>query len=212
MSVTLTSQPDYSRILFQTVAQDNSINVYCYDGQLTVSSLLLAAVSPIICEYGKHYSEKDCCNSIDLIIPDFSTSEVHHFIQLLTHSNGSLQPEDGKFITQMLILFGQDIKKIDFENDWTVDTFSEPVDNEKWLETSQDDSFSADFLDDSIKLYDDESSIENTEENIDNKIKKSNISFKSKFFSNPDIFFVSLLSPGIHFRNRKIHQGSDGFL
>ena len=212
MSVTLTSQPDYSRILFQKVAQDNSINVYCYDGQLTVSSLLLAAVSPFICEYGKHYSEKDCCNSIDLIIPDFSTSEVHQFIQLLTHSNGSLHHEDGQLITQMLILFGQDIKNIKFETDWTDDTFSEPVDNEKWLETSQDDSFSADFLDDSIKLYDDESSIENTEENIDHKIKKSNISYKSKLLKNYDIVLLSLLSTGILFRNRKIHQGSDGFL
>lgn len=179
MSVTLTSQPDYSSILFQTVAQDNSINVYCCDGQLTVSSLLLAAVSPIICDYGKQYSEKECCNNVDLMIPDFSTTEVHHFVQLLIHSNGSLQPEDGKFIKQMLMLFGQDIKNINFQNDWTDDTFSEPVDNEKWLETSQDDTFSADFLDDSIKLYDDESSIENSEENFDNKTKKANISFKS---------------------------------
>lgn len=129
MSVTLTSSGDprdHPRELLKAFSIDiNTVNIFCSDGQLTSSILLLAAVSPIVRQVGRQQNFCDC-QDISLLVPDYKVHEMQLFLGLLTSKAGPISTSDQAIFTELLKYFGQDfnvqdLKKESSESDeeWT---------------------------------------------------------------------------------------------
>ena len=150
MSVTLTSGSEHFSTLINALRDDvPNIKVYCYDGQMEVSAILLASVCPTIRDIGKDETNLDG-NEINLILPDYSISNFKFFAQMLASSEGPVLSEDELFISQTLLFLGYDFKCGSYRSESKlVDNQQEQQhyvqeqlhddDSEKWLARSNDD-------------------------------------------------------------------------
>ncbi len=87
MSVTLTALYEHSRYhndLFEAI-EGTTVSLICSDGQLSAPLLLLAAISPVVRDFGRQCC--DCCEP-NLILPDISVMEMQQFVSLLTSDSG----------------------------------------------------------------------------------------------------------------------------
>ena len=150
MSVTLTSGSEHFSTLINALRDDvPNIKVYCYDGEMEVSAILLASVCPTIRDIGKDETNLDG-NEINLILPDYSISNFKFFAQMLVSSEGPVLSEDELFISQTLLFLGYDFKCGSYRSESKlVDNQQEQQhyvqeqlhddDSEKWLARSNDD-------------------------------------------------------------------------
>ena len=143
MSVTLTSGSEHFSTLIKALRDDvPNIKVYCYDGEMAVSAILLASVCPTVRDIGKDETNLDG-NEINLILPDYSISNFKFFAQMLASTEGPVLSEDELFISQTLLFLGYDFKcdgdtKLDNQQHY-VEELPHDDDNEKWLARSNDD-------------------------------------------------------------------------
>ena len=146
MSVTLTSGSEHFSTLINALRDDvPNIKVYCYDGEMEVSAILLASVCPTIRDIGKDETNLDG-NEINLILPDYSISNFKFFAQMLASTEGPVLSEDELFISQTLLFLGYDFKcdgdgetKLDNHQQHYVEELPHDDDNEKWLARSNED-------------------------------------------------------------------------
>ena len=150
MSVTLTSGSEHYSTLINALRDDvPNIKVYCYDGEMEVSAILLASVCPTIRDIGKDETNLDG-NEINLILPDYSISNFKFFAQMLVSSEGPVLSDDVLFISQTLLFLGYDFKCGSYRSESKlVDNQQEQQhyvqeqlhddDSEKWLARSNDD-------------------------------------------------------------------------
>ena len=87
---------------------------------------------------------------MNLVLPDYSIGDFKLFTEMLTSSEGPIVPGDEIILTQMLKVFGHDLKYLVLED--SVDhQDGDIVNNENWLENSQE-HFNEDYLEEPIKI------------------------------------------------------------
>ena len=108
-----TDRVDHSRELLQALRYDDrhTIQVSCSDGRCSSSVILLAAVSPLLREVGRHLQGVQCdCEEIHLFLPDYRVFEIQQFLSFLTSTSGPSTLEERRTFAQILRFFGQEIK------------------------------------------------------------------------------------------------------
>ena len=90
---------------------NHTVHFHCFDGDFSSSVLLLAAVSPLIQEVGRQNSAScDCCEEINLLLPDYSVADIQQFMTFLTSYSGPGTITERETFAQLLRFFGQQLK------------------------------------------------------------------------------------------------------
>ena len=110
----------------QALRDDNhTVHFYCFDGDFSSSILLLAAISPLIQKIGReNYVSCDCCEEINLFLPDYSVIEIQQFMTFLTSYSGPGTNTERETFSQLLRFFGQQLR---IEEIWKKEVEIEPT-------------------------------------------------------------------------------------
>ena len=210
MSVTLTSGSEHFSTLINALRDDvPNIKVYCYDGEMAVSAILLASVCPTIRDIGKDETNLADGNEINLILPDYSISNFKFFAQMLASTEGPVLSEDELFISQTLLFLGYDFKCGDGgigetnsdnhhqqqQQHYVEELLHDDDDSEKWLARSNEDYEDVEEeypQDEETNSCQEESNLMTSQIGGDNDLmsQKTTRSFKSKTTSAAILFFV----------------------